>query len=553
MQRFRFHPAAIFILLWSLLFLLYLPAARCGWVSDTLGWLDALRHQSFSEYLNRSRFGVRSFYQTTQAFTWALYRILGVSPWAWHLVHISLQALNAALCFTFCRGLLRDSGIGRNEEIAFAVALLFSTSPYLSEVIVWEASFHYLQGLCFILLILTLLRRFLRRPQALPALMAGILFLFSAFSLELFYLTPLLTGSLLLYYRYVLQYERTAIRKAAAGFLLPQVLIFVLHLLLVRIVFGTASARLGDALLHMPLTYYAVKPPDYGFHLLGGRFLPQSWRSAAHQAFCTYAGAGLFYVLLGSLLVLLLLRYRRMQRPAQLSTLFFLWLLLAMGLVTPMWFPERLLILGDRYLYIMLPFFFMLAAMLVARLRSVPLRLGILLAALLLQCTGTLYVNWLWQRSQRITDNLQRNFSAPAGANVLLLNSPQSLRGAPMIGAGPDGEMKLMHDLLYGPSPGAFVRETFAQEMATSDDSIGIRQLDALSFLVRLPRPGACWWYGSDYARSYSGPGYEVILLTPDTYRLILNGDPQRYMLMYQQSGIWKRWENAYPPTGPPE
>jgi hypothetical protein len=441
---------------------------------------------------------------------------------------------------------MRDSRIPGSAGIAFCTGLLFCTSPYISEVIVWEASFHYLQGTLFILCILTLLQCFLHRPTATAAFGACLIFLASVFSLELFYLTPLLSGLLILFYRFSLNYDKSVTRLAARYFLLPQAGLLIAHLLLVRAVFGTSSARLGDALLQMPLSYYAIRPPDYFLHLFGGRFLPQGWRSGYHQFFCTYAGAASFYLLLGAVWGYIIVRCRKMPVRTQLTSLLFACLMAAMALVTPLWFPERLLILGDRYLYIMLPFFFAVVALLIGHIESLAARRALFILILGLQCAGTLRLSGLWQSSQALTDRLQRSFHAPAGKVVLLLNNPQSLRGAPMIGAGAGGELKLMHNLLYSQPPiTGQVIDVLAQELASPDDSVGIR-VSGNTVFVTLRRPAARWWYGPDYARSYSTPDYEVRLPANergDGYILSLKGDPGRFCLMYQHKGSWKTVE----------
>lgn len=532
------HPVVLFAAVWSLLFCLYLPAARCGWVSDTLGWLEAIRSQPFPDYVNRAHFGIRSLYQTTQIVTWAIYEVIGASQWAWHIIHLTLHALNCTLLYLLCRRLLRDSGVSHSALIAFTTAILFCTSPYVSEVIVWEASFHFLQGLCFILIQLLLLLGYLHRPRPLPAIAAAVLYVAAAFSLEVFYLTPLFSASVLLYYRFGLNHDRAIIRQGMLRFLLPQVAVALLHITMVPIVTGTATARLGNDLLHMPLTYFAVKPPDYFFHLLGGRFLPQSWRSAVHSAFCTYAGAGAFYLAMLSASAFTLLRLRKLTPKGLLFSIYALWMLFGMLIVLPMWFPERLLITGDRYLYFMLPFFLAMLAMLSRQRKWGKMIIG---SIILLQCGGTVYLNLIWRDAQRRTDALQQNIPVQPGRINLYLNNPQSLRGAPMIGAGGDAELILMHNLLY-PEPAirAEAADVLACDLTGCADSVTVQWVGERVLSVRLHRPGARWWYNADYARPHSTNTFSVALPDAHIYLLTLWYAADRYAIHYQQDGTWQ-------------
>ena len=58
-------------LLWLITFLLYIPAAKAGWVIDAAGWLCHVRDHSetFWPYLNRSWSTIPGLYQLTQLVT----------------------------------------------------------------------------------------------------------------------------------------------------------------------------------------------------------------------------------------------------------------------------------------------------------------------------------------------------------------------------------------------------------------------------------------------------------------------------------------------------
>lgn len=540
-QAERRPPIAIvFAFFWAVLFLLYLPAAQAGWVSDTLGWLQAVRTQSFTDFVSRKGFSVPSFYQLTQAITWLLYQIFGINRWAWHLLQLSLHALNATLLFTLLRGLLLDSGLRRAQIMAFVAATLFCTSPYVSETIVWEAAYHFSQGVLLLLVQLHLLRRFLHHGKIGITVLALALYALSLFSLELFYLVPFLNAALCFYYSRGLNWQATSVRAAVFKIVIPQGLLLLFYFMGIRWLAGATTGRLGDDWMKLPLTYYLVKPPEYLFHLLGGRFLPQGWRKAVYGICSSYAGAGIFYVSVAALTCYVILRFRHMGRAAQVASFLFFWLLISTVLMSALWFPERLLIVGDRYLYALLPPFLALLTLGIDKLFKKPgMSQAMFLCLLLAQMLFVLGLNRTWRESNLLTERLEKGLPDAPDRITILLNNPASLRGALMIGAGQDGEAKLMHTLFYGPMVGK-VHDAPAQNLLCSTDSTSIRPLDSQTIKVSLTHPGAFWQYGTDVARSFATDDFSIDVIDPDCcYILHLSKAIDKYQLLYQQNGIW--------------
>jgi hypothetical protein len=536
-------------LFWAALFVLYLPAAKAGWVSDTLGWLQAVRTQSFYDFVARKGFGVPSFYQLTQIVTWSLYQVFGANAWAWHLLQLSLHALNSLLLFTFLRGLFQDSEVRSAEVLAFVAAALFCTSPYVSEVIVWEAAYHFLQGLLLVLAQLHFLRRLLHGRGRYVSVAAVVLFALSLFSLEFFYLVPLLNAVFCLYYFYALGWDKAVIRKAWWQLVVPQAALLILYFIGLRVFAGATTGRLGNAWMQLPITYYLVKPPEYLFHLLGGRFLPQAWRSAYYHVCSSYVGAGIFYLSIGSLLAYILLRFRKMKRRMQLISLLTIWLVLSLALVTPLWFPERLLIVGDRYLYLLLPPFLALLVLLVATVVRKPSIQQAVFGVLFFQMPFTYQLARIWKGSDRLSTQLQQRLPDAPDKITILLNNPASLRGALMIGAGSDGEGRLMHNLFYPDTIKGVMYDAPAQNLLHPTDSIRIKALDSQTIKVSLTQPGAFWQYSTDVAKSFSNEDFDIQVADPYCcYVLHLNGQADRYRLLFQQSGIWHEFH--IPVTG---
>ncbi|MCW3122626.1 MAG: hypothetical protein JWQ38_2118 [Flavipsychrobacter sp.] len=104
----------IFILLWLVTFLLYISAAKAGWVIDAVGFLYNLKHESFGDFINRKHSDDQSFYQVLTLQYYIGYKLWGMNMYMWSLLYITLQAINAFLLFILCNRLFTDSGAKNN-------------------------------------------------------------------------------------------------------------------------------------------------------------------------------------------------------------------------------------------------------------------------------------------------------------------------------------------------------------------------------------------------------------------------------------------------------
>jgi hypothetical protein len=296
--------------------------------------------------------------------------------------------------------------------------------------------------------------------------------------------------------------------------------------------------------MKLPITFYLVKPPEYLFHLLGGRFLPQGWRLHVYSACSSYIGAGIFYLTLLACTSYMVFRFRWMNRPNQLAGFLFFWLLLSMALVSTLWFPERLLIIGDRYLYALLPpFWGIVVLLLTRRIKILLLRQGLISILLIMQMLGTLRLSLTWRQSAELTDRLQSTLTDAPDKVTILLNNPASLNGAAMIGAGSDGEARLMHNLFYSRPIRGVMFDAPAANLLGQADSIHMQQLDSRAVCVSLTRPGAFWQYGPDVAHSFGNSAFNVEVENHNCcYVLRLADTPARYRLLYQQNGNWREF-----------
>ncbi len=537
--------------MWLWMFVMYFPAAKAGFVADFTGWLDQVQHHSFSEYVNRSNFEVVSLYQVTQVVTWFVYKIFGVNPWLWHTLFITMHVVNVCMMVVLIAGLLRDAGVRNYRTVLYLGAALFCVSPYLTETIVWEPSFHYLQGLMLLLSVLLCAQRYIEQGQQKYILYGLLLFALSTHTLEVFYLTPWFILSMALFYRGLNGRGRPVFGRLFRFFFLPMLLIFILRLVEFRVLYGDWVSRIGSETAVQVAEGGLGKAAKHLFDLLFlARFLPSEWgggiignfRSSMYD-FCDGSlGLILFYSLSLLLLLFGVLRFRLLSGRLQVMLLLFVWTGAALLLITPLWFGDSLWVVFDRYKYVASGFLYMLLILLVWGIPWQNLK-GVIIALLLLanQFYATKAVEY-WTESSKVVNQLLDSIPVGNDKPIVLLNVPESLRGVPMLGAWPESEFKLMHNLLQPDKPlkGA-VYDALAYNMQTPDDGANVLVLNDSTIRVTLNQWGTWWWYKGKGGQSYETDAYKLNLIDGGHfYEMTLKKPMQYYQLLYQVGDKWK-------------
>ncbi len=500
-----------------------------------------MQRYGFWDNINRTHYMGQSLYQVTQLNTWLAYQVLGTSKLGWHILFVTLHALNATLLFRLVAGLLRDSGVEKAERISLTGVILFSVTPALSEVVVWEPSFHFLQGFLFLLLTLTQTREYLLSGKAKHAIWAVFIFLLSTFSLEIFYVTPWLAGSLVLFYW--LGDKRQYCSRAISFIFLPLLALFCLHLVLFHSVYGGWVAHIGANPVAQSLQLGLGKPLKLLFHILMlGRFFSLDARQSVY-AFCdSGVGIGLFYGIVLVKLAVLFYRYKSLSGRARVTTLLFCWSLVTLALLIPLWFDNMFLVVYDRYTYFTNGFLFVSLGILLSYISLAAVRMAVTGLYLLLNVRYAVQVSRYWMKSAHVIEGLLTSFPHETNKTVILLNLPQNMHGIPMIGAEKDSEFKLMHDLLLPSkkikSP---VYDAMAYNMVTPNDGAHIKVINDSTIGVTLNQWGTWWWFAMQGGGSYQNACYRINMKDMGHYyELTLRGKPENYLLLFQAGSQWK-------------
>ena len=536
----RIKNVWVFALLWLLTFILYLPAAKAGWVIDSAGWLYNIRNLKFWDYINNKQSGIPSLYQFTQLVTWCIYKVFNANALAWHTIMVSLHAVNAFLFFLIFRRLFDDSGIRHSFRIAIAGVVLYTVCPHISEVIVWEASFHYLQGFLFILIILYCLQQFLHTRANKYAWIAGIVYLCSTYSLEIFYLTPWFTLVFTLYYRYVLDYDKTIFKQSLYRFFVPQLILFGLHVAMLLLVYNH-FAHIAEN-VWQPFSSYISRPPFYIFHILFfGRYFPQEIRKDVYGMVGSNAGLIIFYNIFVLLCLSLYSRFASLSIKAKAGVFLLVCIMISQVILMPLAFPDFLLCFFDRYTYFTNAFIYMLLTLLISFVSNKFISTSLLSLYALLNLYFTVKLNMLWKRSAYIDNRLLHNLPDPGNRTVLLLDMPENMKGVPMIGAQPIGEYKMMRELFVNKDLHNKVYDVQSYNMLDAGDGAHITVINDSVIKVTLNEWGTWWWYEGHGGYSYQNEDYKLDMRDPGHwFDVTLKHPASQYLLLYQQGDQWR-------------
>lgn len=528
----------LFVVSWLLLFLLYLPAVRAGFAGDYFkDWLQVVQEESFADYLNRP--GTSTLYQFTQLLTYLIYQIIGSSRVGWHLVHLTMQAINCVLLFSFFSRLLADTGLKKASLIALSVVALFIVSPYNSEVVVHEPCLHYTIGLALVLLPLIWMQRFFRDGKKRYLIWGALLYMPASFSLEVFYLTPwllLLFGG---FYVFVLKAPGRFTDLLRLCFF-PMIFIFCIHILLVRYFTHAGLPHEVPATFSGLFSEYQSKALRYLFHIaLLGRFFPSELKANIYAVLQSPAAFIFFHALL--FFAVLSIPFVRHKKLPALLTVLLITAVLFIAIVTPRAFPDMPWVVFDRYVYFALPFIYLLLAILLTRFAGRFFSATVFAAYIGISAYLLLQANSHWRDSNRIVENLLERFPLKNQNTTLLLNLPENYQGIPMIGSNRPSALKAAYNAKHEVKIAHEVHDIVSYNLNTPTDGAHVKVINDSTIHVTLNQWGTWWWFHYIGASNYENEVYRLHLTDPGHwYELIIRKPADSLQLLFVNEGQWR-------------
>jgi hypothetical protein len=164
----------------------------------------------------------------------------------------------------------------------------------------------------------------------------------------------------------------------------------------------------------------------------------------------------------------------------------------------------------------------------------------------------TRYLVQLWQQSDTVVSSLLNQLPTQDKRPMLLLNNPQTLQGAAMIGADVHSEFGLMHRLFLPEKPlPCPVYDVMAYNMLTIQDGAHVTVLNDSSLKVTLNQFGTWWWYAMNGGVSYSNALYSVNMTdVGHEYILTLKQPATAYQIYFQVGSTWHQvqWQEIGKP-----
>ncbi len=543
-----------FLLFWAVTFILYFPAVKAGWVIDAVGWIHNLKHQSFRDFINCTQSDSQSLYQLYALDFFVFYKLFGVNVWIWSFCFMTLHAVNAGLLYSVTRKLLSDSGITNCDIIALSGTILFLVCPHVSEVVIWKACFHYLQGFLFIMLIIHWAIRYQQEQSSKYILGSLIVYAISAFSLEIFYLTPFFVLFIALYYRFALNYDKAIFRKTMTGFFLPLAGILIGYFILLYLRYRHFSPHVNNAFTQSIVDYLS-KPPKYLFHFLAlGRYFSGETKDKVSAFFGKPMVLIIFYGIIALAVLDGLTRFKKMNGHGRAIFLFFMLTMMSIAFLMPINFPPTsTLVFYDRYMYLAAGFFYTLLALIIGRYANKYIIIAVMAAFAVVNMWFTWKVNMYWKHSAYVTNRLLDNLPDAGNRKILFLNLPENMNGVGMIGSSKTGQVNMMSEILKGREIKSPTFDVVSYNMKTPADGAHITISNDSIIHVTLNQWDTWWWYDGHGARSYENEEYKVNMVDAGHwYELTLKKPASEYLILFQSGDQWhvvnmnKRNEDQY-------
>ena len=384
-------------------------------------------------------------------------------------------------------------------------------------------------------------QNFLKTTNGKYAVYAALLFLYSSFSHEFFYLTPWFVLILICYYSIVLRVNKAIIKKSFIFVFLTLLALFILHLLLLRLTKHTYVSHFGT-LERMSVYFYLEKPLKYLFHVFFlGRYFPLILRNNIYGICQRHTVILLFYGCVICWWGYIILRFSQLSRKVKLLALMSVYLLVVYLFLSPVYFADSLLVCYDRYVY---PSVGLAGLFVVLLISFIPSRWG--RVALIAVYAGinvwfVIKVNIYWKQSAYVIRRLLTDLPDPGNKTVLLLNLPDNMNGIPMIAAEEDGRFKMMKNTLTSLPVSTKIYDVEAYNMTAMEDGAHVMVINDSMLHVTLNQWGTWWIYGMLGAVSYQNNDYKVNMIDEGHwYELTLKHPAADYILLFQSGAQWK-------------
>ena len=527
--------------------ILYYPTRNAGFVTDFNGWYSAFESQSFVQLLNGDNHNIQSFYHFTHILMYIMTSLFGKWGPPWYFAHCFLTALDAVLVYNIFIRLSRLFGFQNVSVLAFVGIAFWLASPYIAEVMVWRAAFHYPLVFAMQMGYIILLLSFIETNEKKYIYYANSIFITSLFCLEYFFLTPLLACSTLvlvsLNNTYTLKDNIKKYSKAFVAYVLIPLILIGFYTLAFKLHYGkwVSHNRETDApFMFFNLDSYSTFFKYIAKHLFFIRHLELPQKEAIFNLFSRHSNQIAALIILFTVTLGGLLFFRKMNGFGKMLFWCFSFFSILLLPALSLHFSTMLLTENDRFAFIPSVFLMLCFAMLLSRLpRMVFYSLSSIYLCFSLFLSYK--TNQIWGKSATVYWSLMDNFKwKDSKDEVILLNVPENMCGMYMYRAfGYSSMFPEVMDIYKHTETYKNTIEAMRYNMTDLQDGARIVVDAPDTIRVILNQPGS-WFIMNEWrADTYETPSYKALQREWD-YQLILKPSPRKRILLYQLGTEWK-------------
>jgi hypothetical protein len=516
----------------------YWPARHAGFVTDWIGGQELYEQGSLWQALHS--FGWRAILPVMFTLNYLIFKAVGTWWVVWFGLFVSLHAANAWQLLRLAERLPGMQAHPNRKWVAAGVGLLFLLSPYAAEPVIWKACVQYELGLLLFLSALHEVLHDVEMPAPRFAFRIVGLFVVGIFLTEWMVIMPALVAFFVIG---ISLHERQAatLGKRLTRLALPIWVLLGGWFLLNKYYLGHWAGHYGDD-THLNLDVQVMGRTILKYWAKTGafvRYLPDMWQQKIYNPL-DRAAVVRGVLLLGGVVLIGWAAFQR-ELPASLR-----WAGLAAGLsvgaflpVSNLYFSTVLLSENDRYSYFGMGFFWM---MVLFALSGLPRWIFRPLVVVLLAISTLFLIRTvrLWAQAETVYDSLVQDFRWYDREEVIILASPDNLRGVPVarIMGEPSGIIDALKQRRGLPFEGRMY-EAVQFNMVRPSDGIKVeRDSTGLQYKISFMQDGNWFWREGIGAKSYQNEIYTLKKNEWDCTVTFYAPNPKR-VVIYPVGGRW--------------
>lgn len=526
-----------FLLLWGLVMLLYSKAWNCGLIFDFVDWWGIYRTKGWTGFpTGYPDIAIRYFLHFVSL---PVFNFFGVNPMPWFLLFTFLHSVAAFVAATvFSIWLNAAEAKNRTLIIIFGV-LLFITSPYHTEVVVWKICLLYLIALNSVLLMLFSFTHFAQTGKRIWIAVYYLAFVCSLLTHEIsmFFIPVLAIVIVKLRFGFL---TNVSTSKGVSIFVMPTLLVVAAYLLLNKTMIGVWLGHYGaDVHFNFDVVLLSSTFTKYIFKFI---FLSQSWNYewkhnfylflekpvVAYTSLALYACITLFFL------------FKKMKPVNTICVVVIASFCFLIAPVLNLYFLDWIPIQGDRLGYVASLFIYFAATCFLisnAGLKS----LFVIAPWLFYNCYFLQYTLQDWKDSEDTIANIHSNFVWEKDKKIFLLAIADNFNGAYVylnLAPSPFAETMVMKS---GKDIRGKTTDVLRFNMCRKTDGVDVKIVSAKD--VQLTFTGWCsWWWCRD-ANGYETEDY-IVKIENNIANIHFKNKPEGAVYLYQQGDVLKQLEN---------